>query len=275
MELNWRIGVSFISIRGQSYTHLPHIALILPPLKVFCCIQKRHFKMRLKFKNLFIATSMLLSATFADAQKSEVGNWFIYFGNQKINHKWNWWNEVQHRNYNFAGDLQQFLLRTGVGYNLTENNNNVLLGYAFINSQRYLPKSNVKIGTNEHRIYQQFITRQNFGRVFIQHRYRIEERFLPDDFQMRFRYLLSFNIPINHKTMAENTIYTSVYNEIFLNAQNSIFDRNRLYGALGYVINKNLRFEAGFMAQTLESGNRNQFQFVLFNNLPFVNKRTD
>ncbi len=222
-----------------------------------------------------IILSTLLLSKFSHAQRSDAGNWFIYFGNQQLNKKWSWWNEVQYRNYNFAGDLQQLLLRTGISYNLTENNNNVLLGYGFIHSQNYLPNTNDKRGTNEHRLYQQFITRQNFGKVFIQHRYRIEERFLPTDFQVRFRYFLSFNIPLNNKTMTANTIYLSAYNEIFLNAQNSIFDRNRLYGALGYVINKHFKVEAGFMAQTLEKTNRNQFQMVLFNNLPFNNKKTE
>ncbi|MBK9981033.1 MAG: DUF2490 domain-containing protein [Saprospiraceae bacterium] len=215
----------------------------------------------------FVLTLLILIPIAGFSQKSDVGNWFIYFGNQKINNKWNWWNEVQYRNYNFAGDLQQLLLRTGVGYNLTENNNNVLLGYAFIKSQRYIPNSDDKVGTNEHRLYQQFITRQNFGRVFIQHRYRIEERFLADDFKMRFRYFLSLNVPLNKKTMEAKAIYASAYNEIFLNSTNTLFDRNRLYGALGYVFSKNFRMEAGFMNQTLESSYRNQFQIVLFNNL--------
>ncbi|WP_220096078.1 DUF2490 domain-containing protein [Daejeonella oryzae] len=233
---------------------------------------KSDCSMRIQFPKTLILISFLLLSNFAHAQKSDVGNWFIYFGNQKINSKWNWWNEAQYRNYNFAGDLQQLLLRTGIGYNLTEDNNNVLLGYAFINSQNYLPDSDEKIGIKEHRIYQQFITRQNFGRAFVQHRYRVEERFLPDDFQTRFRYFLSINIPVNKKTMTEKTIYASAYNEIFLNAQNAIFDRNRLYGGLGYIINKNFRVEGGFMAQTLENTNRNQFQIILFNNLPFNKK---
>jgi hypothetical protein len=226
-------------------------------------------------RKCIISISILLLANSMNAQKSDVGNWLIYFGNQKITQKWSWWNEVQYRNYNFAGDLQQLLLRTGMGYNLTENNNAILLGYAFIHAQRYLPNSDTKIGTNEHRIYQQFVTRQNFERVFIQHRYRIEERFLQDDFQMRFRYFLALNVPINNKTMKEKTFYVSIYNEIFLNGQNSIFDRNRLYGALGYVINKNFRVEAGYMAQTLENTSRNQFQVVLFNNLQFHNKKAE
>ncbi len=205
----------------------------------------------------------------SNAQKSNTGNWFIYFGNQAINKKWNWHNEVQYRNYNFAGDLQQLILRTGIGFNLSENNNNILLGYGFINTQRYLPTTNTKAGTTEHRLYQQFITKQNYKPFFVQHRYRLEERFLPTDFQMRFRYFLGVNIPLNNKTMVKNTFYASAYNEIFLNTEKPIFDRNRLYGAMGFVFSKYIKAEVGLLAQTLENSNRNQFQIVLFNNLPF------
>lgn len=224
-----------------------------------------------KIKSLLILSTFLYSS-ISYAQKSDIGNWFIYFGNQRISKKFNWWNEVQYRNYDIAGDLQQLLLRTGIGYNLTENNNNILLGYAYIKSDRYLANSSAKANTDENRIYQQFISRQNFTRIYMQHRYRIEERFIVDDFQIRFRYFMSLNIPLNHKTMTDNTFYVSAYNEIMLNAKRPIFDRNRLYGALGYVINKNFRVEAGFMAQTLENSNRNQFQIVFFNNTPLDNK---
>lgn len=217
-----------------------------------------------------ISKILLLIICFCNlsfSQKSDIGNWFIYFGNQKINQKWNWHNEVQYRNYNFIGDTNQLLLRTGIGYNLTENNNNILLGYGFITTQKYLPNSDEKVDTNEHRIYQQFITKQNFGSVFLQHRYRIEERFISDDFKLRFRYFLGINIPINKRLLDKNAVYLSAYNEIFINTESPLFDRNRLYGAFGFVINKNFKVEAGFMAQTLEKSNRNQFQIVIFNNL--------
>jgi hypothetical protein len=218
-----------------------------------------------------ISIAFILLSSIAFAQKSDVGNWFIYLGNQKVNKNWNFHSEIQYRNYNFIGDTNQLLLRTGIGYNLTENNNNVLMGYGFINTHNYVFNSDEKIETNEHRIFQQFITRQNFGILFLQHRYRIEERFLPDDFQMRFRYFLAINVPINKKTMDKNALYFSGYNELFIRAEKPTFDRNRLYGALGYVINKNIKIEAGLMAQTLENSNRNQFQIVLFNNIPFTN----
>ena len=205
------------------------------------------------------------------SQKSDIGNWFIYFGNQKINQNWNWHNEIQYRNYDFIGDTNQLLLRTGLGYNLTENNNNVLLGYAFVNTHKYIPNSDQKQESNEHRIFQQFITKQNFGRFYFLHRYRVEERFLPDDFQVRLRYFLNATIALNKKTLDKNAIYFSTYNEIFVNTEKPLFDRNRIYAALGFVINKNFKVEAGFMSQILEQSNRNQFQIVIFNNLPFNN----
>ena len=221
----------------------------------------------MKIINVIVISICFLNVSYS--QKTETGNWFIYFGNQKINQNWNLHSEIQYRNYNFIGDTNQLLLRTGIGYNLTEDNNNFLLGYGFINTQKYIPNSGEKTDSNEHRIYQQFITKQKLGKVLIHHRYRIEERFLKDDFQLRFRYFLGLNIPINKKVMEKNTIYLSAYNELFINAESPLFDRNRLYGALGFVFNKNLKIETGFMAQTHEKSNINQFQIAFFNNLPF------
>ncbi|MEX1202828.1 MAG: DUF2490 domain-containing protein [Ferruginibacter sp.] len=217
-----------------------------------------------KYFLILVIASFSLSAF---SQSSETGNWFIYFGNQAINKRWSWWNEVQYRNYNAVGDLEQLLIRTGIAYNLTQNNNQVLMGYGFIRSENYATP-NYKVGFNEHRLYQQFITRQQFGRVFLQHRYRIEERFLPDDIRVRFRYFLGVNVPVNKKTMSKNAWYLSAYNEVFLNAEQPVFDRNRLYGAIGYVFNKNWRAEAGFMRQMRAQNSRNQFQLVVFNSLP-------
>lgn len=230
------------------------------------------FKIRCLNNRLLIVLCTLFLSTICTglyAQKSDVGNWLIYFGNQQINSRWNWWNEVQYRNYNFIGDLEQLVFRTGIGYNLTENNNNVLLGYAFVYAEPYAPGTDKKTSHTESRIYQQFITRQNFGRVFIQHRYRIEERFVASDFRMRFRYLLGFNIPFNQKVIRKDVFYFSAYNEIFLRTNKPVFDQDRIYGAFGYAFNNYIRLETGMMYQIFENGNKLQFQFVFMNNIPF------
>ena len=216
----------------------------------------------------FIIFVIILSNKMAFAQSSKTGNWLIYFGNQPLNNKWNVWNEVQYRNYNFVGDLQQFLIRTGVGYNLSENNNNVLMGYAYVYSENYFDKSDVKLSSEEHRIYQQFLTRQNFTPFAIQHRYRIEERFIPGDFHIRLRYALSIQLPLNHSTLIKNTLYLSASNEIFIKTNSPSFDRDRIYLGLGYVINPIIRVEVGMMSQILENTHRNQFQIAIFNFVP-------
>lgn len=213
-------------------------------------------------------TVLGLGSILTFAQKNDLGAWYMYFGNNKISKKLNWHNEIQYRNFDAVGDLEQLLIRTGIGYDLTENNNNVLLGYGFILSQPYVngeKKENI-----EHRIFQQYITKQKFGRFYLQHRYRLEERFLEDDFRMRFRYMLGLNIPITQKEMLPKTLYASVYNEIFLHFNSPVFDRNRVYGALGYVINKNMRIEAGYMNQIQENRNRGQIQIGFYNNIPFT-----
>lgn len=200
------------------------------------------------------------------AQTSDFGNWLIYFGNKKINKKINWHNEVQYRNYNAVGDLEQLLVRTGLGYNLTENNNNILVGYGYILSENYDKNSQDKIAVNEHRVYQQFITTQHIGRVKVLHRYRFEQRFVEDAFNLRYRYFLSLNIPLNKSTLTEKTTYMSAYNEIFINSKATLFDRNRVYAGLGYKLNNTFRFEVGYMNQYLSNSTRDQLNLITFIN---------
>ena len=59
----------------------------------------------------FISLAFLFISSVAFAQPSDLGNWIIYLGNKKIDSKWNLHHEVQYRNYNAIGDLEQLLLR--------------------------------------------------------------------------------------------------------------------------------------------------------------------
>ncbi len=211
--------------------------------------------------NLAALTIMLMLPFIAFSQDSNFGNWMIYFGNKKFNSKWNLHHEIQYRNYNAIGDLEQLLLRTGLGYNLSENNN-ILMGYGYILSENYIGDTDDKVQVNEHRIYQQFISKQKFKKMSLQHRFRFEERFVEDEFKMRFRYFLGLNVALSKNESTR--YYLSAYNEIFLNTKSSIFDRNRLYGGIGYRLSDKIRFEIGYMNQFFETGNRDQLNIISF-----------
>jgi len=223
-------------------------------------------KVNMNKKTILVTLAILLALpTIVSAQDSNLGNWLIYIGNKKLNSKWNIHNEVQYRNYNAIGDLEQLLLRTGVGYNVNDKNN-VLLGYGYILSENYIGESEDKIAINEHRVFQQYTTKQDIGKVSLSHRYRLEQRFVEEDFKLRFRYFLSLKIPLKIKETGTSPLYLSAYNEIFLNSKSSIFDRNRVYGGLGYNISKNIKIEVGYMNQFFETNSRDQINLITFVN---------
>ena len=209
---------------------------------------------------------VLMLPTTSVAQESDFGNWLIYIGNKKLNSKWNIHNEVQYRNYDAVGDLEQLLLRTGVGYNLSENNHNLLLGYGYILSENYNTESesNDKTSVNEHRIFQQFTSKDHIGIVSLTHRYRFEQRFVEDVFKMRLRYFLAAKIPLIKVEDGFTKFYLSAYNEVFLNTESAVFDRNRVYAGLGYQLSKRIRMEAGYMNQLFETSSRDQFNLITF-----------
>ena len=219
------------------------------------------FNKTLSYKGIFL---LLFGLTFQmQAQESDIGNWLIYIGNKKVNSKLNLHNEIQYRNYDAIGDLEQLLLRTGLGYTFEDNSSNLLLGYGYIVSENYKDE-NKKYAINEHRIFQQFTSSQTISSIKIQHRYRFEQRFVDRDFKQRFRYFVSLNIPLKIKKNTQS--YLSVYNEIFMNTNSPVFDRNRLYGGFGYNINNNIRVEIGYMNQFFEKYNRDQLNIISFVN---------
>ena len=204
------------------------------------------------------------------SQNNKIGNWFVYLGNQKINKRLNFHNELQYRNYNFIGDINQLLIRTGIGYNLNPNNN-ILFGYGFIETFTNETGIPNKKRVVENRIYQQYLNKHTINNYFLTHRIRFEERFIEKLLEYRFRYFISLNKPLNKSKMVKNAIYLSSYNEIFIKPTNQLFDRNRIYGGLGFLLNNYVKIETGYMIQATKDKRQQQFQIILFNNSPFKN----
>lgn len=128
------------------------------------------------------------------------------------------------------------------------------------------PGTNDKNTLVEHRICQQLVNRNTFGRGTFMTRLRFEDRFFSTEFKTRIRAMNWINYPIYSKTITNKTVYISAYHEIFLNGKGPTFDRLRLYGALGYFINKKVRIELGYLSQIQTNKSRGQWQIAAFTN---------
>lgn len=195
-----------------------------------------------------------------------LGNWTMFFGQLKLNEKLGIHLEGQFRDYKLLNQPEQILLRTGIVYHFNSNSN-LTLGYASITNFAFNDERFENPTVNENRMWQQLIMRNNLGRFYFEHRYRIEQRWLKSNsdilYRDRIRYLLRVNIPINKKVIESETLFLSFYNELFIHITSNPFDRNRLYGALGYQFSKGFNFQLGYMAQTVNVSTKHYFQTAI------------
>lgn len=201
------------------------------------------------------------------AQQSETGNWLMYFGQNRVSDNFSIHTEVQYRNHTvFPNNTEQFLLRAGLNYHLKTAM--ITVGYGHIGSHIYLSdKKSPEV--EEHRIFQQLITTNQLGRIKLEHRYRIEQRWINRNYKDRIRYRIMAFFPLNNKSIEKGTIFISLYDEIFMNTQQTYFDRNRLYSALGYQLNKLTGAQIGMLHQETNTGGKWYLQFALTFNTDF------
>lgn len=212
-----------------------------------------------------------VSGLYAQVDESQTGSWYMYFYKHQFKESaWGIQGDLQYRDWQGLGDMEQLLLRSGLTYTPKETNVKFSLGYGHVTSGAFGESSVTAV---EHRIYQEALIPQKLGnRVYLTHRFRYEQRFVDDqDFRTRYRYNLFLNVPINAKTLDPKTIYAALYNEIFINGNTDIgdgntveiFDRNRTYLGLGYVLNPNIRFQLGWMNQKTVNWGKGQLQLSM------------
>lgn len=203
--------------------------------------------------------------------QDQVGAWYMYFFNTTFKESpWGFQGDIQYRNWNLGGDLEQLLLRGGLTYTPKNANVKFTLGYGNVTTGAFGAD---KSTTTESRVYQEALFPVNFGkRFFTNHRFRYEQRFVQNqDFRTRYRYNFFLNIALNKPDMEAKTIYLALYNEIFINGQRNIgdgntveiFDRTRFYVATGYVIKKGFKVQLGIMNQTTNNWGKSQLQLSL------------
>jgi long-subunit fatty acid transport protein len=243
-------------------------------------------------KNSLIVLFILLfnSNTFGQNtrinEKNNIG-WYNFNSTFKLNKKFGIHTEYQWRRDNYISNWQQSLLRLGINYQLNPSVQ-FRVGYAWIETFAYgeTPINSFGKDFTEHRSFEMVTLSNKVGIVDFSHRFMLEQRWIgrytnlnlsKEDqylFSNRMRYMFRAQFPLKGKTISKKTPYFAFYDEIFIgfgkNVNQNIFDQNRLGILFGYKINENLKFEGGYLNQTLQLGRAITNRIVIQNNNGFI-----
>lgn len=184
------------------------------------------------------------------------GYWISYTGDNKITSRIGIHSEAQLRNLFLPHTVQTILVRVGLNVYIQPYAMGTV-GYGYFFSE---PSNSVVNAArmSEHRIWQQLVFRQKSRHVFMEHRFRQEQRFLHNmaahthkvDHRIRYRFQALF--PLYSISPHLRHLFLSVNNEIMLNYRKNpteIFDRNRFFAGLGYQVSPKMNFQLGYLNQ--------------------------
>ena len=215
--------------------------------------------MKVRFK-LWIILTFLVGFTSVYSQNNgedELGIWYLYFGTFKVAEDWSIYSEAQLRYFETGGNFNQIFLFAGANYHINEKiTANVTYGY--IDSDPTFaeePIGDMLFNGNqflEHRLHEQIALKDKIWKFSLEHRYRLEQRFFknkdlsrtaPDirEIQNRFRYRLMITLPLS------DTFFLNFFDEIFLSFQDSVYNQNLLYTALGIRLSDNSNLQLGYL----------------------------
>tara|TARA_Y100000589_G_scaffold16682_1_gene13627 strand:- start:123 stop:878 length:756 start_codon:yes stop_codon:yes gene_type:complete len=234
-------------------------------------------KIKMKRTTFILIFSVFLSNTItsqtninrqgSNPKEDNLGSWLMYFGTHHLNEKLSIHYETQLRTYETSSNFFQLLPRAGLNYKI-DDNSMVTAGYALIPTQKGFDEGWGNDMEIENRIWQQFILRNKVGNVSIRHRYRLEQRWIEKNdtttYKNRARYMLSLKIPLSKNK--DFPLFLSFYDEIFLNLSETPFDQNRLFGAIGFQLNKNMNIQAGYLRHRAGELDLDRLQLALFLN---------
>lgn len=230
------------------------------------------------YRNSFIFTALIglwsAGPFAAEIDQDQPGGWYMFTFNKDFTEsRFGFQGDVQYRTWDGSGDLEQLLLRGGITYRPDALPGKYTLGLANITSGQF---GDSKQTRTENRTYQEAVIPQRVGQKgFLKHRFRFEQRWVNGQaFRTRLRYALFANVPLNRPDLTPGAFYLALYNEIFINGERDVggggevdfYDRNRLYGALGYKFSNTGQIQVGYMQQHTNVVNKGQLQLSLHYN---------
>jgi hypothetical protein len=193
----------------------------------------------------------------------QIHGWAVYQGSHKLHNKLDLHTEYQWRRADGYAVWQQSLARVGLDYRLNPNCT-LSGGYGWILSFPYGSQP-IAAKTTEQRLWQQMNLKAKYGSIQIQHRYRLEQRWIDTLFRQRIRYRAQCIIPLQQSYREQGKgLFLNVNDEVFLGfgkgIGKNILDQNRFIAAVGYKFDSNLNIQLGYLNQFVVKANGVQME---------------
>ncbi|WP_205500646.1 DUF2490 domain-containing protein [Rufibacter psychrotolerans] len=209
---------------------------------------------------LLHALGGLLLSTAAAGQPDNKNHWLQYTGSYWLNPQWVVAANIQYRTYEPLHDLRVLFTGAEVQYNFRKAPVSLLAGYTHLLNRAYTTAEETS-NTHEHRLYQQIAIRGQLWKAGLTHRYQVEQRWLTQGYQTRFRYSFALRMPILKRE--EQQLYGIMRNEVRVIVRDQPFDSNRVFSGLGYTFSKHLSLEGMWMSQLHGGGRHQHFTMLL------------
>ena len=207
---------------------------------------------------LFILSNFMSIAQEKKNIDSQSLLWTRYYNQLELNTRWSIHSEFDNRIFISPLDQNLFVLRVQGRYKVLEQME-LGAGFTYFSVATQDPDIHSKFNKPEYRIQQDATLKQNLGKINLNQRFQIEERFFQNfdkerlisgsTFFWRFRYRIQGDY--NFWQKKKQFLKAIISDEIMINAGkkvvNNTFDQNRIYAGLQYGINFSLALELGYM----------------------------
>lgn len=228
----------------------------------------------------FIWAMLCLCLSEAKSQNrqtvSQASSWTGLFSMVKWHEKWAVSNEFQWRTHDVVKNKQQLIARTSINF-FSHKRMMFSLGYAVIKTYPY-GKFPASFAFQEHRLWQGMEIKDQFNRFFINHRFRVEQRWVEAktltldstfaradwNYFNRIRYRFMVSLPLNKQMIEKGALFLNASDEIFINfgknINQNIFDQNRVFLGLGYQLLSNANILFGYLHQIASKADAIRFE---------------
>ncbi len=198
-------------------------------------------------KKIFTLVGLLFLCVQSHSQdtgEEKLGTWLSYFGTHRVTDKFSIYTELELNLYEIASNYNQFWGIAAFNYHIKDNFV-ASVGYGYFNYDPTFSDVPGEKNTIDNTLFEQFTTNYSIGKMQVQNRYRLEQRFIhipaDDVVRHRLRARIQLTYPLS------KTWFVVGQDEVFLNFREPVFNQNRAVAALGYRFTPNANLQLGYM----------------------------